>query len=452
MVGENEQSRIDFVRAAINEHKGSNLYRTAVEAELYYDGENPTINRYEKIIYDMQGKAHRDMWTANHKIASQFYGFVVDQEISYLLANGVAFGEKRTKERLGANFDENICDLAQFARIGGVSFGFWNVDHVDMFKVTEFVPMWDEENGALMAGVRFWQLTDNKPLRATLYEPDGYTEYRWIDGEGEIYQDKRPYKLKVRQSEATGAEIYDGENYPTFPIVPLFNNRKMKSSLNGKRNTLDALDLARSGMVNNVSEGALIYWVLKDYNGMDDVDDAEFKRRLLSLGVVHVDGEGDATPHTVEAPFDGTSATIDMLLRQLYDDFQAFNSEAVTASNQSATAIKASYIPLDLKVDKIERQVTRFIKGILALAGIEDEPTYTRNQLINKQEETQSLLMAAQYYDSEYILKKLLTINGDIDQFDEISKRIMAEEMNRYAMIATDEEEQTEQTEQTTQE
>ena len=88
-VGDNEQARIEFIRSAINEHRDSAAYKTAADAEEYYNGLNPTINRYEKIIYDMQGRAHTDMWTANHKLASRFFGLVVDQEVSYLLGNGV---------------------------------------------------------------------------------------------------------------------------------------------------------------------------------------------------------------------------------------------------------------------------------------------------------------------------------------------------------------------------
>ena len=81
-LGEDEKSRMEFIWRAINEHKGSRAYQMAVDAELYFNGENPTINRYEKIIYDMQGRAHRDMYTANHKIASSFFGFDVQQEVS----------------------------------------------------------------------------------------------------------------------------------------------------------------------------------------------------------------------------------------------------------------------------------------------------------------------------------------------------------------------------------
>ena len=44
-IGENEKERIDFIRQAINEHCNSDRYKTAVDAELYYDGLNPTIKQ-----------------------------------------------------------------------------------------------------------------------------------------------------------------------------------------------------------------------------------------------------------------------------------------------------------------------------------------------------------------------------------------------------------------------
>ena len=56
-----EKGLTDFIQAVIQEHKAGEPFREAEEARLYYQGENPTINRYEKILYDMQGKAHQDM-------------------------------------------------------------------------------------------------------------------------------------------------------------------------------------------------------------------------------------------------------------------------------------------------------------------------------------------------------------------------------------------------------
>ena len=185
----------------------------------------------------------------------------------------------------------------------------------------------------------------------------------------------------------------------------------------------------------NIYEGNLIYWVLTNCGGMEDLDDAKFLDKVRTTHIVHAGVEGDegatAEPHTIEAPFSGTEATIDMLKRKLYEDFQAFDSSAVSAGNQTATAIAASYTPLDLKVDDFEASVTEFILGILDLAGLDDEPSYTRSKIINRSEETQTILMGADYYDDEYITKKLLTINGDADQYDELMKRKQAEEMER---------------------
>lgn len=434
LVGDDERERMGFILGAINEFKADKSTRLALDAKLYYYGENPTINRYEKYLYDMQGKAHIDMYTANHKIASKFFGFAVDQEVSYLLGNGVSFAKDGTKKALGATFDEDIMDAARHALIGGRAFVFWNYDHIQIFSAEEFVPLYDEENGALMAGIRFWQLSDDKPLRATLYEVDGYTDYikRSIESMQPL-KDKAPYKIKVRYSQFDGAEIFDGENYPELPIVPLKNGEQAKSELCGRKNTVDALDLASSNMVNNVDEGNLIYWVLTNCGGMDDLDDTRFIERLKTTHVAHADGDdgAKATPQTIEAPFQGTQATIDMLTKKLYTDFQAFDASAVTAGNQTATAIKASYVPLDLKTDKFESCVTRCIKGILAVAGLDDEPSYTRNQIINKQEEAQTVLLGAEYYDDEYITKKLLTILGDTDQYEDLMKRKAAEELDR---------------------
>ena len=183
---------MDFIQAVIAEHKAGDLFREAEEARLYYDGENPTINKYEKILYDMQGKAHPDMWTANHKIASSFFGFAVDQQTGYLLGNGVTFARGTDKNRLGRDFDTRVSQAAEYAQIGGVSFGFWNLDHMEVFEITEFAPLYDEENGALAAGVRFWQIDGGKPLRCTLYEPDGFTEYIRRKGREIEYQRTKP--------------------------------------------------------------------------------------------------------------------------------------------------------------------------------------------------------------------------------------------------------------------
>lgn len=435
--GQDERRRMDFIRSAVSQHKSSDLYKTAVDAQLYYDGENPTITKYEKVIYDLQGRAHVDMYTANHKIKSSFFTRNVDQEVGYLLGNGVTFNDTATKDKLGTQdvpFDQQVSYVAEYALIGGVGFGLWNLDHVDVFEITEFVPLYDEENGALMAGIRFWQVADDKPFRATLYELDGYTDYIQRRGEDMAQlASKRKYREFVKKSVVDGARIYDGENCPGFPIVPLQNNKQCRSALCGKRNTLDAYDLVNSNMVNNIDEGNLIYWVLSNCGGMSDLDDVKFLDRLRTLHVVHADEDGaNITPQTIQASIDGIVSGAETMKAQLYEDFQMFNAAAVTAGNQTATAIWATYEPLDLKTNKFERQVTKFINGILKLAGIQDKPSYTRDKIINKTEETQVVLMGAEYVTQEYITKKLLTIWGDADMVEDILEQQAAEDLGKF--------------------
>ena len=104
-VGENERERMAFVLSAISEHKSSNDYLTAQTAELYYKHRNPTIMNFQKFIYNQMGKAVPDVWSANNKIASNWYNYFTTQAVQYLLGNGVSFGEDSTKEKLGKEKD-----------------------------------------------------------------------------------------------------------------------------------------------------------------------------------------------------------------------------------------------------------------------------------------------------------------------------------------------------------
>ena len=431
---ENEAAKMAFVFAAITEHKGTEPYIIALDAEQYYRGLNPRITKYEKIIYDMRGDAHVDKWTPNHKIASNFFNFAITQENQYLLGNGATFTKDDTKAKLGNDFDTQLQDLGKKALVGGVAFGFFNLDHIDTFSLLEFVPLYDEENGALRAGIRFWQVSPDKPMRATLYEEDGYTDYIRANDKSAILHEKRPYKLKVRTSEADGEEIYDGENYPTFPIVPLWGNDKKQSELVGRQGTIDALDLLNSNLINNLDEANYIYWVLTNCGGMDDIDDAKFIEQLKTTHVAHADGDSGATAeaHTIEAPYQASESAIQTIQRRLYEDFMCLDVNSLSAANKTATEIKAAYQPLDSKCDMYEYCVIEFVQKILELAGIDDKVTFTRSKVVNKSDEINTLLAAQAYLDDETIVEQVCQILGIADKTDEIIRKRRTEEQSRF--------------------
>lgn len=444
IVGESVNEVMDFVLAAINDHKNSELYQTAIVANEYFCHRNRTIREYQKLLYTVTGKAVPDNYSANWKMGTNFFRRFVLQETQYLLGNGANFENEATKDKLGADFDTRLQEVAQKALVGGVAFGFYNLDHLEVFGANEFVPLYDEENGALMAGIRFWQIDSNKPLRATFYETDGYTNFIWRKSEGQVLHDKRAYITKVATSAVDGERIYDYENYPTFPIIPLWGNQNKQSELVGIREQIDCYDFIKSGFANDIDDASMIYWTVQNAGGMDDLDLAKFVERMKTVHAAVIDEDGaSAESHTIDVPYASREALLDRLSKDIYRDAMALDTVEIASGAVTATQIKAAYEPLNSKCDDFEYCLHDFIDGILAVLGIDGESvTFTRSALINTTEEIQSVVQAAMYLDGDYVTRKILEIFGDGDKADEILKHMDADELSRMGAVVEEEPEE----------
>lgn len=428
-----DRDRMEFVLAAINDHKNSDLYQQAKIAREYDEHRNVTIITVQKLLYTLSGKAIPDNYSANYKLRSAFFPIFMRQETQYLLSNGVILKNAENKKRLGKKFDNQIQDLARSALVGGVAYGFWNLDHLEVFTALEFVPLLDEENGSLRAGIRFWQVAANKPLRATLYEPDGFTQFIRRSGkEMEILAPKRGYISVEASSEVDGTEILEYQNYPGFPIIPMYGNRARQSELVGQREAIDCYDLIKSGFADTVDDASIIYWTISNAGGMDEIDMARFKETMRRIGVGLVDDDGaKAEAHTLTIPVEAREALLSRLSDDLYRDFQMLDTTKIQGGQKTATEITAAYQQMDNKVDEFEYCVGDFLYQLFALIGIDDEPTFTRSKIVNQLEQTQMVLLAASYLDDETILSKLPWLTQE--EIANILKRKSAEELERYS-------------------
>lgn len=426
-VGENESNRMDFVMNIIHQHKVSDDYKIGAVAEEYYKKRNVTLVKFQKMLTTLTGGRVVDKWSPNHKVVSGFFKRFVTQQNQYSLGNGISWGDNPfANDKQKARFDSEVKQAGLYALIGGVSFGFWNLDHLDVFKITEFAPLYDEENGALRAGVRFWQIDADKPLRATLYEEDGYTEYRWKDGKGEILQDKRKYIITVSQSDIDGTEIIDGENYPTFPIVPLWGNPEKQSELVGIREGIDVYDFIKNGFANDL-DGAQLYWIIKGAGGMDDPDLAQFLDRLRLVGAASPAEGQSVEAVTLDLPYDARDNLLTRLENDLYRDYMSLNLADIKSGSVVTAQIKAAYKPMDLKADDYEYMLGDFLDHILTLAGIDATPTFTRSMLVNTTEEITAVLSAATMLPKNYVVQKIVTLLGDGDRAQEIAEQAEAD-------------------------
>ena len=436
-----ETQLIQFVLNAIQEHKRSEKYEIAVIADEYFRHLNRTIIDYQKLLYTVSGKVVPDNYSANYKLSSNFFFQFVTGLNQYLLSNGVTWGNPSTEKRVGKDFDKQLQYAGERALVGSCSFGFMNYDHLEVFGFTEFKPMYDEDNGALCAGIRFWQLSNQKPLHAILYDSDGYMHFVWKDGVGAIREPKTPYKITARKTDVGGVENFDGANYPTFPIVPFFGINK-QSELVGRREQIDCYDLIKSGFANTVDEASLIYWTLTGAAGMRDTDLVKFVARIKTVHAAAM-GEGQsAEAHSVETPYASREALLDRMRNDLYDDFMAADTRNVASGSVVTAQIEATFHNLDLKANLYEFNVLDFIDGILKVLGIDDEASFTRSKIINQQEQVGVVLSARDVLDDEYVTRKVLDVLGDGDQADEVLKRRDAEDMARISVSDDEQQEQ----------
>lgn len=437
-MGENEGSRMEFVQSVVSDHIGCPMYRAATTAEKYYAKHNVTIERFQKFLYSANGNAYPDLFSANYRLKTLFFRRFVIQQVQYVLSNGVIFAGN-AKDKLGPTFDNRLQTLAKKAMVDGVAYGFWNKDHIEVFAFADtenepgFAALHDEEDGSLKAGVRYWSIPGTGTKRYTLYEIDGYTEYIQLKGDGiKVKQEKRPYVEVIKTSVADGETIESGDNYPGFPIIPMYANDLKQSELVGIRESIDCYDFIKSGLANVIDDTSSVFWVLKNAGGMDDWDIAQFldRMRTLRAAAVDVDAGGEAEAHTLDVPYAAREAMLTRLRNDLYEDFQLVDLDRITSGDLTATAIRMGYQTQDDKCGDFEYCIRDFITKLLALLGIDDEPSFKWNRIANQSEETQMVLTAAAYLDSESILNHLPWLTPE--EVEKVLERKETEDYSRF--------------------
>lgn len=444
-----DANREGFVLEAIERHKSSKAYRTALTADAYDRQENTTINAYVQKVFDITGSKLVDFTASNNKIASNFFHRLNTQRTMYSLGQGVSFidvdeagGRDETKERLGKHFDHDLRTLAYNALIHGVCFGFWNLDRMFVFPLTEFAPLWDECDGTLRAGIRFWRIDGSRPMQAVLYEADGYTRFqsrRDPDGPAgerlEAIGEKRPYIEETSYTPADGIEqVIGGENYSALPVVPMWGSRLHQSTLVGMRQAIDSYDLIRSGFANDLTDCAQIYWLVSNAGGMSDKDLQKFLDRLKINHVALVDSDdgGNAQAYTQEIPYAARQAYLQSIRDGIYEDFGALDVHAV-AAGATNDHIDAAYQPMDEEASDFEYQVSEFVQRLLAFMDIDDTPVFKRTRISNQKEQVDIVMSEAQYLDHETILRKLPNIAPC--EVEAIKERLDAEDEGRMGTL-----------------
>lgn len=438
-VGDDPIAKGKLAESAVNQFVTSKEYTEARDGYAYYDKHNTTIERYQKMLRTVTGRKVPDYWSANYKLKTTFFRRLITQQVQYVLGNGLQLSEPDKKEMLGRDFDYKLQQVAKEAMAGGVAFGFWNYDHLEVFGYADtpsrpgFCPLQSEEDASVRAGVRYWyrEAGDTTVARYTLYEEDGYTDYVRTGGdEIRVVVPKQAYKTAVDAlPDGTIIDICE-ENYSRLPIVPLYANDTHESELIGIRECLDCYDMIKSGMANAIDDTSEIFWLIKNSGGMDDIDLSQLiqRIRITHAAVIDSDGGGEIAPQAVSIPTEARNAMLELLRKDIYEDFQSLDVNTLSAAAKTTQEIQAAYQAMDNKCADFEYNVLDFVMRILELAGIEADPSFAWNRVVNQQEQTNMVLSAAQYLDDETILRHLPWLTPE--EIDDLLNRKAAEESN----------------------
>ncbi|MCH5288258.1 MAG: phage portal protein [Christensenellaceae bacterium] len=390
---------------AIDRYKASRTFARALEASCYFRGENTavarkTVLRARKIeTRDASGRKRIRSATQDvvgNRIPSGFLFRFVTQQNQYLLSEGVGLpGDIRP--RLGADFDQQLELLGEKALLHGTAWGYWNTDHLEVLEAAKnpysgFLALLDELTGEAMVGIQFWQVSAERPMYVRLFELDGVTLLRRAGDAIDVVQPKRPYLMTVR-SDALGESVASQGNYGALPVIPLHANAGHHSELTPAiKAKIDAYDHILSDFADNLDRANDVYWVLNNFAGTTD-DVAELLEEINRVKAVAnlSDGSGAAStaePRTIDVPYAARQAALTLLERALYQDYMALDMDALTGGSLTNVAIRAAAANLNLKADRYEWQVRRFVSSLLRLIGCPCEEIRFKRQAIANESET----------------------------------------------------------------
>lgn len=417
-------------RRIVQSYKGSAFFADALAANRYFNGDNPTLD--SKYLLTIETKEVKDAdgitykyadrkEVAGNRVSSSFIRRFVCQQNQYLLGNGVTLSDDAQKQRLGMGFDAALQQLGERALLHGVSYGYWNADHLEPLPaavdaLSGCVALLDEVTGDIGTAIQFWQLSSDRPLYMRVFEPDGVTVYAVQDGHAAEIDAKRAYIQHVR-ADALGETVIGGENYAALPIVALYANDEHRSELTASiLSKINAYDRILSDFGDNLDRANDVYWVLNNFGGSTDQAlqvIQEIQQLKVAMTVSDGTSSSNAEPRTIDVPYAARQVALELLEKALYADYMALSMNELTGSSLTNVAIQAAMTNLNLKCDRYEWQCFRFVQRVLQLIGIDtEEIRFKRMQISNRQETVQDIYTMRQDIDQRTALK----LNPYIDQ------------------------------------
>ena len=337
---------------------------------------------YKLFYYNADGEVQEDKTRSNIKISHPFFTEIVDQQAQYML-NGDSFiksDDVKLQSELDKVFNDDftseLTETITSTIVNGFgymycykdtddNFRFENADSMGVVEVRakdtddhcKYVIYWYvDKNTKAQKTIKRIQVWDDKQIYFYVQEDGGTIA---LD-ETEEYN-PRPHII-YRKSEDDESLYYD-----TLGFIPFFrmdNNRKQHSGLKPIKALIDDYDLMACGLSNNITDSAEAYFVVSGFQG-DNLD--ELITNLKNKKHIGVDLGGAVDMKTVDIPYQARLTKLQLDEVNIYRFGMGFNSAQIGDGNITNVVIKSRYALLDLKCDKLEKNLKKFLREMISI-------------------------------------------------------------------------------------
>ena len=364
----------------IQDDRISKRKKLASVGSRYYEGEHD-IKDYRMFYFNSDGELVEDTTRSNIRISHPFFTELVDQAVQYMLSNKDGVYVRSDDPALQSKLDEycdeeftaELAELLKNTFVCGFAYmyAYMGEDErlhfisADTMGVVE-VRGKDADDG--LPHVIYWYTervpkSDKTIMRVEVWD----TKNVWFY----VKEDDKDLTLDLTEKQNPRPHVIyhkDGDPstyYDEFGFIPFFRldyNRKQISAVKSIKDLIDDYDLMSCGLSNNIQDFDFPLYVVKGFQG-DNLD--ELQQNLKTKKLIGTDGSGGVESHTIDIPYQARQMKMEEDEKNIYRFGMGFNSSQIGDGNITNIVIKSRYALLDLKCNKLEIQLKRFLKQII---------------------------------------------------------------------------------------
>lgn len=389
-------------------------------ADLYYEGKHD-IRKHRVFYINDAGEPVEVTNRSNVRISHPFFTELVDQKVQYMLSGCDAIVKSDDAklqgfldEYFGDDFQAELMDVLTSASVHGCAYlyAFTNKDNRTEFRFADgmgVVEVTDKESSDGKAYTIYHvveRVIDNKKIELVqVWDEQQTWYYRMIDNtltlDDSVKLNPRPH-IVYEQDGVKYADVYG-----FIPFFRFDNNKKQRSDLAPIKGLIDDYDLMACSLSNDLQDFRQALYVVRGFEG-DNMD--ELIQNINGKKTLGVSGDGGVDVKTVDIPIEARRVKLELDEKNIYRFGMGLNTAGLkdTAATTNI-AIKMAYTLLDLKCNKVEHNLRRYMKKIVKVAldeinkangtGYRVKDVYfdfTRETTVNEQENAQTDLAHAQ--------------------------------------------------------